>query len=219
MIVTAVVRKTRRPGRVDVYIDGEVAFDLPRTTAREIDLRPGRAVDRAELDSIIAAEQKRHAFEAAVALLARRPRSEREIRRRLVQRKIAEPLIDETLSRLRTLNLIDDAAFAQFWAETRDRSSPRGKRLVAQELRANGVELSVAASATDDLSDEDAAYRLALQRMRSMTGLDYSTFRNRLGSLLQRRGFTWDTARATVDRCWRESGGDAHEDDLASGIE
>lgn len=219
MIVTAVVRKSNRPGRVDVYVDGEVAFDLSRAAARDVDLRPGRAIDRAEIDTIIAAEQKRHAFEAAVALLARRPRSEREVRRRLAQRKISQPLIDETLARLRTLKLIDDAAFAQFWAETRDRSSPRGKKLVTQELRTNGIELGVAVAATADLSDEDAAYRLASQRVRSMASLDYQTFRNRLGSLLQRRGFGWETARATVERCWRESGGGIVEDDLALGIE
>jgi regulatory protein len=212
VLVTAVVRKPRRAGRVDVYIDGEVAFDLPRDTARKIALRPGRSIDGAEVEAILAAEQKRQALEAAVALLARRPRSERELRRRLAQRKVPPPLIEQTMARLHELKLIDDAAFARFWTEARDRTSPRGRRLVTQELRTQGVEAELAVAATADMSDTDAAYRLASGRMRALKGLDYATFRNRLGTLLQRRGFGWDVARSTVERCWSESGGTALED-------
>ena len=219
MLVTAVVRKPRRAGRVDVYIDGEVAFDVPRDTARKIELRPGRAIEQHEIASIVAAEQKRQALEAAVTLLARRPRSEREVRRRLAQRKFPAPLIEQTVARLRSLQLIDDAAFARFWAEARDRSSPRGRRLVTQELRTHGVQTDLAVAATADLSDADAAYRLASRRMRSMATLEYHAFRNRMGSLLQRRGFGWETARSTVERCWGELGRDRVEDDPGSGIE
>ncbi|MEX2227595.1 MAG: regulatory protein RecX [Dehalococcoidia bacterium] len=219
MLVTAVVRKPRRAGRVDVYVDGEVAFDVQRDTARTSELRPGRSIEPAEIEAIIAADRKRQALEAAVALLARRPRSEREVRSRLAQRKFPAPIIEETMARLDALKLIDDAAFARYWAETRDRTSPRGRRLVTQELRSRGVDAGMASEATAELSDADAAYRVASRRARSLAAADYQTFRNRLGSLLQRRGFGWDVAGATVERCWQELGRAAAEDDLVSGIE
>jgi regulatory protein len=218
VLVTAVVRKPRRAGLVDVYVDGEVAFDVPRDVAAKNQLRPGRAIDVAEIESIVAAEQKREAMEAAIALLARRPRSEREMRRRLAQRRLPPTLVEDTIERLRTLNLIDDAAFARFWAETRDRTSPRGRRLVTQELRTQGVEASVASTATEELCDADAAYRLASRRLRALADADYQTFRSRLGGQLQRRGFGWDVVQSTIERCWRELGQAPVEDDLASGI-
>jgi regulatory protein len=218
LLITAVVRKPRRAGRVDVYVDGEVAFDVARDTASKSGLRPGREIERSQIDAIVAAEQKRQAMESAVALLARRPRSEREVRRRLAQRRFPAGLIDETIGRLNTLKLIDDAAFAEYWAETRDRTSPRGRRLVTQELRAQGIDAEVAADATAELSDPDAAYRVGSRRLRSLAGCDYQTFRNRLGAWLQRRGFGWDVAQSTIERCWREAGGTVVEDDLASGI-
>lgn len=219
MLITAVVRKPRRAGRVDVYVDGEVAFDVPRDTASKRGLRPGREIDRAQIDALVAAEQKRQAMETAVALLARRPRSEREVRLRLTQRRFPAPQIDETIARLHTLKLIDDAAFAQYWAETRDRTSPRGRRLVTQELRAQGIEADVAAEATAELDDPDAAYRVASRRLRSLAGCDYQTFRNRLGAWLQRRGFGWDVAQRTIERCWGELAGTTADDDLVSGME
>ena len=62
----------------------------------------------------------------------------------------------------------------------------------------------VAAAAVAEVSNEDAAYRVAERRRRSLDNLDEGTYRSRLGSYLQRRGFSWDIARSTVDRCWRE---------------
>jgi regulatory protein len=83
-----------------------------------------------------------------------------------------------------------------------------------QELRAHGVDAAVAAEAAAEVSDADAAYRVAARRLRSLAGLDERAFRGRLGSLLQRRGFGWEICKTTVERCWRESCGASPADDL-----
>ncbi len=217
MIITAVERTRGRRSRVDIYVDGALFFDVARDTASERQLRPGRPIDVAEADAIVAADQRRQALATAAAMLARRPRSEREIRQRLAQRRFAPELIEATIARLRASKLIDDAAFARAWTESRDRSSPRGQRLLVQELRGYGVETTTAQAAAAEISDADAAYRVATKRARALTGLEYRTFRDKLGPFLQRRGFGWDVARQTVDRCWRESGGDSEAGDGALG--
>lgn len=209
LIITAIERTPKRRGRVTIYVDGIVAFEVARSTAAARKLRPGVAIQRTEIEDIVAADRRRGALEAAAAMLARRPRSEREVRRRLAQRHCEQSLIDETIARLRELKLINDAEFARSWTESRDRSSPRGRRVIVQELRAAGVEASTAVEAASAVSEEDAAYRVAEKKARSLGGRDYRAFRDRLGSHLQRRGFGWDVARATVERCWRESAGEA----------
>lgn len=200
--------------RVDVYVDGVRAFDVARSMLGAHSLRPGRAIDRTEIDAIIAAERRRMALDAAVTMLARRPRSEREVRQRLARRKFEPALIDETLRKLHDAKLLDDAAYARSWTESRDRMSPRGRRLLVQELRAHGVDAAVAADAAAGVSDADAAYRVASRRLRSLAGLDYQSFRGRLSALLQRRGFGWEICKTTVERCWREIGGAPAADDL-----
>jgi regulatory protein len=219
MIITAVNAKPRRRNRVEIYVDGELAFDLARDTVSKGELRPGRPIDRAEIEALVAADARRSALATAAAMLAHRPRSEREIRGRLAQRKCEPALIDETVERLRDMKLIDDAEFARAWAESRDRSSPRGRRLIAGELLAYGVTPAVAGEAAATVSEADAAYRVAWKRMRSLAGADYRAFRGRLGSHLQRRGFAWEVVRGTVERCWSESGGGAPADDLAAAME
>jgi len=204
MIITAVERIARRPGRVEVRIDGVSSFDVGRDMAVASDLKPGRAIERAEIDAMIAADRRRVALDTAVAMLARRPHSEREVRQRLARRTCEPAVIDETVAKLRAARLLDDAEYARAFTESRDRFSPRGQRLIARELRANGVALDVAQAAAAEVSDEDAAYRVASKRLRPLAALDYQAFRNRLGAFLQRRGFGWETCRSTVDRCWRE---------------
>lgn len=206
MIVTAVERMPKRRGRVQVYVDGVAAFEVPRATADKQDLRPARPIDAGEIAAIIAAEARRRAMDAAAGLLARRPRSERELRRRLAMRRVPAELADETIERLRSLKLIDDAAFARSWTETRDRTSPRGRRMIVAELRGHGVEATLARAATNDVDEADAAYRLASKRAARLAASDYAAFTSRLGGLLQRRGFGWEVTRATVARCWREYG-------------
>ena len=208
MIVTAIERIPKRRGRVQVYLDGIAALDLPAAVVRSEGLAPGRSLDPRDVDAMLAKERRRQAMATAAAMLARRPHSEREIRRRLAQRNTDPLVIDETLARLRELRLIDDAEFARLWAESRDRTSPRGRRLIVQELRTAGVESAIAVEAAADVDDEDAAYRLASARTRSLAALEYDAFRARLGGFLQRRGFGWDVARKTVDRCWSELGGE-----------
>lgn len=209
MIITAVEAAQRRRGRVAVYVDGLAAFEVARTMAASRGLRPGAAIDEAQIDAIVAADRRRAALETAAAMLARRPRSEREVRRRLAQRQFDALLIDETVARLRELKLLDDAEFARAWTESRERSSPRGRRLMVQELRAAGVAAATAVEAAAAVSDDEAAYRVAQKKSRALVSCDYRAFRDKLGAHLQRRGFGWETARAAVERCWREAPGEA----------
>lgn len=205
MIVTALERNSRRRSRLDVYVDGIIACDIARATATRQGLRVGVDLGVGGVDALVAEDRRREALETAVAMLARRPRSERDVRQRLTQRKTAPALVDETVSRLKQERLLDDAAYARYMTEVRDRLAPRSQRLMAQELRAAGIDPVTATTAVEGVSDEDAAYRLASARVRSLDPLDEQKFRARLAGLLQRRGFGWGVIRTTVDRCWREA--------------
>ena len=108
------------------------------------------------------------------------------------------------------MNLLDDAAFAEFWAEQRERFSPRSAYAVSQELRARGVDRDTADAAVDEERDEKRALDAARQRAaRGMASLDYDAFRNRLGPFLLRRGFSYSIVRDTVHAVWEELHGTA----------
>jgi regulatory protein len=203
VIVTAVERQQRRR-RVNVFVDGRFAVALDAELAAERDVRPGRAITRDELSALSEAEARRSALESALRLLSYRPRSEQELRDRLARKAFGRRVIEDTLRRLRELGYVDDAAFARFWTETRQAQRPRSRRLLAVELRWRGVAQEQAEEATAGISDEEAAYQAASRRLRTLRGLEYQRFRERLGGFLTRRGFSYDMARRMIERCWEE---------------
>jgi len=206
VIVTAVVRKPRRK-LVQVYVDGEVALELGRELALERDVCPGRTLSQGELYALADEQARRASLEAALRLLAYRPRSERELRDRLARKSFRRPIVNETVARMRELGYLNDAEFARFYADTQQASRPRSQRIVRLELRRRGVAQEVAEEATETIDDEEAAYRAASRRVASLRRLEYQAFRERLGGFLTRRGFSYEVARRTVNRCWAEAGG------------
>jgi regulatory protein len=151
------------------------------------------------------------ALDVAARFLATRPRTRWELRRRLLRAGADEALIDGTLSRLAALGLADDVAFARWWAEQRDRHSPRGRRLVEAELRQRGVPLTVIEELRGDEIAEPAfpdeqlpqseaeRARVALDRhLRGRPLPDDRKALQRIGMFLVRRGFDPETVRATI---------------------
>ena len=206
MIISAIEKQKRRP-RVNVYGDeGRFAFALALHLAQDAGLHTGMELSEAQVGALQEADAQHSAYDAALRLLSYRPRSEKEMRRRLARRGIDLRHIGETVRRLKERGYLDDEAFARFWTESREATSPRGRRLIVQELRAQGVDAETAAAATASVADEEAAYRAAGRRLNAFRGLDYETFRRRLGGFLVRRGFSYEVARRTMDRCWQEAG-------------
>jgi regulatory protein len=141
-------------------------------------------------------------IDTAVRFLARRPRSEYEVRLRLRRAGVDEAAIEATLSQLRQHRLLDDAAFAEYWVEQRRTFRPRGARLLRAELSRLGVGAAVAGEATEVMasSAEEDAYRAAARRAAQLRQLPPAVFRARLGAFLTRRGFDWDTVTRVVER-------------------
>ena len=106
----------------------------------------------------------------------------------------------------RELRLLDDQAFAEAWTESRQRNSPRGRRMLLAELAQKGVEREVAQESVAAVDEEAAAVRAARKRSRTLRGLEFRDFRRRLGDFLARRGFGYDVCEAAIKQLWAEVG-------------
>ena len=206
MSTVTAIEQQRRRRRYNVYVDGEFALALEPETLAASGLRVGAVVAGNRLMELAAEELRKRALDGALRLLAYRPRSEHEIRTRLLRRGLPPDVVSATLEKLRGYGYVDDAAFAQFWVESRSAGSPRGQRLLRRELRGKGVDADTVTEATDTVSEEEAARRAALKKARSLRGLDYQQFRNRLAGYLQRRGFGYDVIKPVVNELWQQQG-------------
>ncbi len=198
MKITALKLQARNKTRVNVYLDGEFAFGLVKILA--LPLRIGQELSEAEVERLQTADAEEQAHERAVRLIARRPRSETEIRQRLQKAGVAALVIAVVLDRLRNSKLLDDEAFAKFWVENRTTFRPRSKRALQVELRRKGVSGAALDEAMQDTNDVEAAYALALKRAKRLASLPAPDFRRKLSEYLARRGFDYETVEPIVRR-------------------
>jgi len=200
--ITTLVAQKRNKERVNVYLDGEFAFGLALIEA--LKLHKGQQLSDDDIARLKALDEIEVAHDRALNFLSYRPRSSEEVRRNLHQKEFAEQAIETVIERLTGAGLLDDAAFARYWVDNRERFEPRSRRALRYELRQKGVPDPAIQAALDDLDEEDAAYRAASARLRRYARADEETFRKRLGDFLARRGFGYEIVRDVLDRLWQE---------------
>ncbi len=159
------------------------------------------------MEQLQSEEVEQRAVDRALNFLSYRPRSREEVRRYLRRKETPPEIIETALARLDRLDFVNDRTFAGFWIESREHFSPRGARALKNELRMKGVERDVVDELVNDEQDEERALRAGRKKAMTLvntTNIDYATFRNRLGSFLQRRGFGYQIVTKTVRALWKE---------------
>ena len=148
-------------------------------------------------------------------MLSYRPRSVAEVRSRLRRKGYDPALLEEALQRLEDQKVLNDDDFARYWVENRQAHRPRGARALRAELRTKGVDRDVIdASLPEPEEEEPAAYQAGQRKAESLRGLDWQTFRQRLGRYLVRRGFGYGTTSTVVRRLWDDvTGSEPDEED------
>jgi len=204
--ITSLTAGKGREKKVNVFLDGSFTCSLMAEVALREGLRVGQELSPRQLAELTGLDRLQRGYNAAIRFLSYRPRSEAEVRQRLQKHGFEADCTDKVLARLKEQGLVDDSAFARFWAENRATFRPRSQRLTMLELRRKGLTESAIGPAVSACDDNDSAYRAALSQTRRWSRYDYAGFRRRLWEYLRRRGFDYEVIKQTVDRIWRESG-------------
>ncbi len=207
MRITALQPQANNPDRVNVFVDEHFLLGANALIVLRLGLRIGQELLPVQLEELQREEALQQAIDRAMNYLSFRPRSREEVRLYLRRKETPLELIDAVLERLQQLDLINDRAFAEFWVGTREKFSPRGTRLLKNELRMKGVERTIADEMLDDQQDEERAMRAGRKKALTLIRLarmDYATFSQRLGSFLQRRGFSYEVTKRSVKMLWEE---------------
>jgi regulatory protein len=145
-------------------------------------------------------------------------RSRQELADKLAARGVPEQLAHDLLDRFTEVGLIDDAAYARQWVESRHRSRGLAPRALAQELRRKGVgddEAKAALEQIDETDQREAARALVDKKLRSMRGLDRQVATRRLAGLLARKGYSSGLAFSVVREALDDGDDPEAGDDLA----
>src|SRR5205823_8463707 len=139
-----------RPGHVLVELDGERWRTIPLDVAARSGLEAGLELDRPRLRTLRRELRRGDALAAGVRALARRDRSEQELRGVLERRGVAEREREETVVALRRHGAIDDDRFACGRAAALAERG-LGDAAIAFRLERDGIDRELSAAALSTL--------------------------------------------------------------------
>ena len=142
-------------------------------------------------------ERLQHALDLAYRFLGHRDRTVAEVRERLTAERVEEAVVEEAVEELRHLGYLDDARYAQRFAEDRRTIDAWGAERIERRLLAVGVDPELIAAA---LGEQGAGEELesALAVLRRPGGGPPPPARDRALGLLVRKGYDLELAYDAV---------------------
>ena len=141
----------------------------------------------------VADDPEARARQVCLRLLTLAPRTRGQLADALRKRGIPDEAADEVLGRFEDVGLIDDAAFARAWVESRHHSRGLAGRALSAELKQRGVAPDeIRAAIEDHLGPEaetEAARRLVDKKLAGTRGQPPEQRTRRLAGMLARRGY------------------------------
>jgi regulatory protein len=202
--ITALDPDPRRPEAVRVEIDGIRFGAVPRELVSSEELRVGRELDAELQERLEAAADIEAAYRTVLRSLEIRSFARGDLTRRLVRKGHPRPAVEAAVERAAGLGLLDDAAFAQRYVQTRA-ARGRGPSRLTRDLLAMGVERSVidravAAEWPEGSDRSTMPLALATKRAAQLGSLPRQVKRRRVVAYLARRGFSGREISELVDR-------------------
>lgn len=139
------------------------------------------------------------------------PRSRGQLAEALAKRNVPPDTASAVLDRYTQVGLIDDAAFAAGWVESRRRGRGLARRALAHELRAKGIAEPLVAEALDVVSLDDertAAEALVARKLAGTRGQPADARIRKLAGMLARKGYSSGLAFSVVRAALEAEGDD-----------
>jgi regulatory protein len=138
---------------------------------------------------------------ACLKLLTTAPRTRAQLAAALRRRRVPDEIAESVLARFAEVGLIDDAAFARAWVESRHHSRGLARRALAAELRQRGISDGEVRAAVDTLGPQEemaAARQLVMKRIAATRGRPMPARARQLLAMLARKGYPAGLAAQVV---------------------
>ena len=220
--ITDIQVASELPSHRHIFLNGAPVVVIHASLIEKFGLRIGLEIEAEAIEKIIAADEVMRAKNYTIRLLREekddtatdtsedsRPRikpktyTKSEIARRLEREGFSGEAIEVSIAELIRSGHIRDRKYAENWIARRQKSNPRGKTLLKQELVDKGIDKETAAQvvATVETEDEaEVALQIAQKRVKQYKRLPTHVAKRRLHGFLARRGFGSDVVRQVLEQ-------------------
>ena len=164
-----------------------------------------------ETSEIEVGDPEARARQICLRLLTIAPRTRAHLAQALRRRGVPDEAAEAVLSRFTDAGLIDDAAFARAWVESRHHSRGLSRRSLSDELKRRGVdseEIREAVGTLDPEQETATARHLVERKMASSRGRPPEARVRQAASLLARKGYPASLSFRLIKEVLEQEGSD-----------
>jgi len=202
-IITKIECGNRNKNRVNIYIDEEYAFSVDMEIVYKEGLKVKDSVDYDKLKKIIEEDNYIKCKNAAIKIIERSYKSEKEIKDKLLKKEFDNNTVNRTLSFLKEYNLIDDEKLVSMYVK--DRLRNQGEKKIKYSLMQKGINEEFIYRELNKINNddlEDIAYNLALKKYEVLSKRENDKYKlyQKLTRYLMSRGYGYDLISRVVKR-------------------
>ena len=220
--ITSIQAVPELPSHQQLFLNGAPFVVIDTSVVEKFGLRIGLEIEAEIIEKLIAADEVMRAKAYALRLLreennnatadapgAPRPTgkpkiyTKNEMEQRLEREGFSTNAIEMSIEELIRSGHIRDRKYAENWIVRRQKSNPRGKTLLKNELIDKGIDRETANQVVASVETEDEmkiALQIAKKRVKQYERLPIHVAKRRLRGFLARRGFGAETVRHVLEQ-------------------
>lgn len=196
MKITDIKQQVKRHDRYSIYVDGKYVFSFSESELLNLGLRIGQEFEAGELEKLKKTAVEDKAYMRSLDLLARRARSEWELRDYLRRKDYETDTIEKIVNRLSEAGYVNDKKFAEAWVNNRRLLKATSKRKLWQELKQKRVpEDSINEVLAEDETDEQQVLKDLIAKKRNQSRYQDD---QKLIAYLLRQGYNYDDIKTVL---------------------
>jgi regulatory protein len=195
-IITKLAAQKKNNERIAIFVDDEFFCGLSIDDVVRNGLVAGMEVTDEFMSNLYAASVENEFYNKALVYILRSPHTEVEIRRFLIRKKKCSPqTIEKIIARLKTMNYINDQAYAKMFALSKHvRVSARA---IKMKLKNKGVCDEIVSEATVDIGNQDALAQKTAEKYMRWRESDAKNLQ-KLFRYLVSKGFEYDIVNEII---------------------
>lgn len=204
MKITKIEAQKKDRHRYNIFIDGSFAFGLYEDSVLKYGLRSGDELNEKKIIEMREFDEFGYGKKAAYSFLAYKPRSKKDLVKKLKQKKVSDKIIDDIIELLEKQKYLNDEIYARNYLEDKLNSKPIGKRLAKMKLLEKGIDKELIESAINENYSADKEFELAAKLMekyeKKVKFKDQTDKKNKCYRYLISKGFDYETAGRVLNQ-------------------
>lgn len=200
MRITKIEQQKKNIKRYNVYIDGEYRCSVENDILHELGLSEEMELNELEFNKTMEIIQYKGALRAALYILARAPKTELEIEKRLIDKQHAPRAIKQAIIYLKEIGYINDESYAESYIRSIKDVTGISRRSIYQKLANKGIDKEIIQQKLDesDIDDYASAIKAAKKKVLTLKGNSREK-KSKLLNFLYRKGFGIDVCKRTAE--------------------